>query len=140
MGELAPQRRASRRRSMETLLVCPKFTVIRRQVNGSDGRVHDRQIVVHPGAVVVLPLLDDGRVVLIDQYRPAIERRLLELPAGTLDVEDEAAERCAHRELEEETGYRAGRMVFLCKPYPSPGIMTELIQAFVATELTLQEA
>lgn len=125
---------------METLLRCKKFTVIRKQITGSDGNQHDREIVLHPGAVVVLPVLDDGRIVMVDQFRPAIDRRLLELPAGTLDVEGEAVECCAERELEEETGYQAKRLELLCEFYPSPGILTEKMHVFVARDLTMTQA
>lgn len=122
------------------LLTCKKFHVIRRYVLGADGKRHAREVVVHPGAAVVLPVLDDGRIVLIDQLRHTINRRLLELPAGTLDIAKEPPAKCAARELEEETGYVARSIRPLCTLYPSPGIMTELIHAFVATGLTMTTA
>ena len=102
--------------------------------------MHPRDIVIHPGAAVVLPILPDGRIILIDQLRHTINRRLLELPAGTLDVAGEPPEECAARELEEETGYVARHLEPLCRLYPSPGILTEMIHAFVATGLELRTA
>lgn len=99
------------------------------------GGSHRYDIVVHPGAAVVLPILPDGRILLIQNYRIALDRALLELPAGTLDP-GEAPEVCAARELEEETGYRAGALTHLVDFYTSPGIMTERISAFLATDLT----
>lgn len=111
-----------------------KFYVERRPVDaGGARRMFD--IVVHPGAAVILPVLADGRIVLIHNYRVTIGAELLELPAGTLD-NGEAPEVCAVRELAEETGYRAGRLVPLVTCYSSPGIMTERMHSFLATELT----
>lgn len=122
-----------------SLLKCAKFEVIRRDVPRRDGGVAHREIIVHPGAVVVLPILDDGRWVMIRNYRDTVDRELLELPAGTLDVPGEDQVAAAHRELEEETGYRAAAMSEFCAFYPSPGILTELIRAYVATGLTRHE-
>ncbi len=120
---------------METLLTCKKFSVVNRTVRARDGRSVRREVIVHPGAVVVLPILADGRLVLVRVMRHTLERELLELPAGTLDQPGEAPLAAAYRELEEETGYRAAQMAPLCEFYPSPGVMTELIRAFVATDL-----
>jgi len=122
--------------STAPLLRCAKFDVVSRAIHGRDGNTYERQYVVHPGAVVVLPLLEDGRIVMVNQYRPTVDRRLLELPAGTLDVKGEDPQAAAARELEEESGYRAGRFEPLCAFYPSPGILTEKIQAYEATGLT----
>jgi len=121
---------------METLFECRKFKVVGRPVRTRDGRTVRREIIVHPGAVVILPILADGRFVLIRVLRHTLDRELLELPAGTLDHAGEEPLAAAHRELEEETGYRAGRIQPLCEFYPSPGVMTELIRAYVATDLT----
>jgi ADP-ribose pyrophosphatase len=121
---------------MESLLKCRKFEVVQQVLPARDGRNVTRQFVVHPGAVVILPLLDRERCLLIRQIRQAIDRELWELPAGTLDVPGESPAEAAARELEEEVGYRAGRVERLCEFYTSPGIMTELITAFVAQDLT----
>jgi ADP-ribose pyrophosphatase len=118
----------------ELLLHARKFDVRRRRVKDG-GSVHAYEYVVHPGAAVILPLLPDGRVVLIGNHRPVVDRELLELPAGTLDPQEQPRD-CARRELAEETGYRAGRVEPLVSFYSSPGICTELLHAFVATELT----
>ena len=121
---------------MESLLKCRKFEVVQQAFVARDGHKMARQFVVHPGAVVVLPLIDVDRCLLIRQVRHGIGRELWELPAGTLDVPGESPAEAAARELEEEVGYRAGRVERLCEFYTSPGILTELITAFVARDLT----
>ncbi|MCX7622241.1 MAG: NUDIX hydrolase [Thermomicrobium sp.] len=98
-----------------------------------------REVVHHPGAVAVLPILDDGRVVLVEQYRHAVGRTLLEVPAGTLEP-GEMAESCAARELEEETGYRAGQLRELLRFLVSPGWTDEELVVFVAEQLESRAA
>ena len=101
-----------------------------------DGNTFERDVVHHPGAVVVVPVTDAGEVILVRQYRAAIDRELLELPAGKRDVHDEPVERTAHRELEEEVGMKAGSMVKLAEFYNSPGFCDEHSFLFLATDLT----
>ncbi len=105
----------------------------------ADGRQTQREIVVHPGAVAIVPLLPDGRVVLLRQYRPAAGSVLWELPAGVLEKNEEPLD-CAHRELREETGYLAGKLIPLFSVFLSPGFSTELIHLFLAQELHKAEA
>lgn len=100
---------------------------------GGDGKPVRREVVRHPGAVVILPVLDDGRLVLIRNIRPSVDRALFELPAGTLEAEPPEA--CASRELIEETGYRAATLAPLGRFYTSPGMSDELMWAFIATGL-----
>ena len=103
-----------------------------------DGSASSRDIVHHPGAVVIAPLDADGRLLMVTQYRLAGNGAMLELPAGTLDVHDGLAEdpaTAAHRELEEETGYRAGRLERIGGYYSAPGFLTEYLSLFVATDL-----
>lgn len=119
----------------QLLLRTSKFDVERRTLVRPSGRAVIRDVVVHPGAVVLLPLLDDGRIVMIRNFRHTVEEELLELPAGTR-APDESAEATARRELEEETGYAAARIEPMLEFYPSPGILTELMNVFVATGLT----
>jgi len=111
-----------------------RFTVVRRTIELRDGRLVDRPIIKHPGSVAVLPLLDDGRVLLIENFRYAIGRDLLEVPAGNLEP-GEPPECAARRELAEETGYRAERIEQLTSFYTSPGIMSERMYLFLATGL-----
>jgi ADP-ribose pyrophosphatase len=101
-----------------------------------DGNQFERDVVHHPGAVVVVPVTDDGEVVLVRQYRAAIDRELLEIPAGKRDVADEPVELTAARELEEEVGMRAASMVKLAEFYNSPGFCDEHSFLFLATGLT----
>lgn len=119
----------------ETLFRGVKFAVERRLVPTGDGGTAMREVVLHPGAVVVLPLLDDGRIVMIRNHRFAVGETLWELCAGTLE-DGESPEETAGRELVEETGYRAGRLEPLTTFYTTPGICTERMHAFLATDLT----
>jgi ADP-ribose pyrophosphatase len=99
---------------------------------------HTREVCVHPGAVAILGLLDDQKVVLIRTYRYAIGQYLYELPAGTLE-EGEDPLNCAGRELLEETGYLAGRLQPLLTLFTSPGILSEKMYVFTAYDLQHSE-
>jgi len=119
---------------IETLLQATKFEVQRWTFEDTPrGRVV-REIVVHPGAVLIVPLLSDTRIVMIRQVRHAVGCELLELPAGTLEDGEEPTA-CALRELEEEAGYAARTITPLCEFYTGPGICTERMHAFVARDL-----
>ena len=105
-----------------------------------DGSQGELEIIRHSGASAVVPLLDeptqrDPRIVLIRQYRYAADGYVYEIPAGRLD-EGESPLACAHRELEEETGYRAAAMNPLTTVYTTPGFTDERIHLFLATDLT----
>jgi ADP-ribose pyrophosphatase len=101
-----------------------------------DGEGFQREVVHHPGAVSVVAVLDDGRtVVLVRQYRGPIDDVLLEIPAGKLDVDGEAPELAAARELEEEVGWRAGRLEKLAEFYNSPGFCDERATVYLALDL-----
>jgi ADP-ribose pyrophosphatase len=103
-------------------------------LRGDDGKLTRKEVVIHPGAVVILPLLDEENVVLIQNRRHAIGQNLLELPAGTLE-HNEIPMNAAGRELLEETGYLARRMKPLFSFYSSPGILTEKMHVFAAYDL-----
>lgn len=94
-----------------------------------------REIIEHKGAICVIPVLEDGRVVLVRQYRKPAESDLLELPAGGLNVGEEPLA-AARRELIEECGYDAAKLTPLFATYLAPGYSTELIHTFLAEELT----
>ena len=102
-------------------------------VRMDDGTVAFREVVEHPGGVAVLPVLGDS-VILIRQYRVAIGRDILEIPAGKLEGAEDPEHR-GRRELEEETGYRAGRMVSLGSVFASVGYTSEEIHLFAALDL-----
>ncbi len=114
-------------------------TFVRDTVAAPDGSRHTREVVVHPGAVTVVALLSDGRVLLVRQYRHAASEVLLELPAGTLDrmpdgsIEDPLL--AAKRELMEETGHRAGDWRRLASFWTAPGFATELMHLYLATNV-----
>ena len=101
------------------------------------GKRHHREIVVHAGAVCVLPILPDERIVLLRQKRYAVGQIIVELPAGTLE-KNEPPMNCAGRELLEETGYLAGRLKPIGNFFTSPGILTEKMYAFAAYDLVKQ--
>ena len=107
---------------------------------GPDGDTFTRDVVHHPGAVDVVPVLDDGAggytVVMVRQYRAAVDKELLEIPAGKRDVQGEAVELTAARELEEEIGMRAGRLDLLGHFLNSPGFCDEESYLFLARDLS----
>jgi 8-oxo-dGTP pyrophosphatase MutT (NUDIX family) len=103
---------------------------------GPDGAEFQRDVVHHPGAVSVVPYESDGTVLLVRQYRAAIDRDLLEIPAGKRDVAEEPPELTAHRELAEEVGRVAGRMELLGTFYNTPGFCDEYSYTYLARDLT----
>lgn len=117
----------------EVLLRATRFDVVRRWERHAGG-VRVRDVVEHPGSVVVVPLVSEDEVCLVEVVRVAVGRTLLELPAGTLDREEPLAEAAA-RELAEETGYRAARIEPAGSFWMSPGILRERMHLFVATGL-----
>lgn len=100
-----------------------------------DGLEYKREIIVHNGSVVIVPVFDDGTVGMVRQYRYAAEKFLLEIPAGSLK-KGEPLEEGARRELEEEIGVTAAGMEKLMEFYVSPGFLTEKMYVFLATGLT----
>jgi len=100
-----------------------------------NGQTVQRDVILHPGAVAILPLVDAGRLCLLRNRRPVTGETLWEIPAGTLEA-GEAPDKAAVRELEEETGYEAGQWRKLSEFYPSPGVLSERTHLYVAQELT----
>jgi ADP-ribose pyrophosphatase len=97
------------------------------------GRIATREVVEHPGSVAIVGVTTDGNVLLLRQSHHAIGRTLLGIPAGTLEP-GETPEACARRELEEETGYRAGQLIQLASYYTSPGYTNERLTIFYAKD------
>lgn len=110
------------------------FSVKADEVETSWGKRTVREIVVHPGAVVIIPMLDEDTVILVKQYRYAASKILLELPAGVIE-RGERPEESAMRELEEETGFRAERIEKLGSLYLAPGYSTEVAHFYIAEGL-----
>ncbi len=103
---------------------------------GPDGSRFERDVVHHPGWVAVVPLTDDGQVVCVRQFRPAVSAWLLEIPAGICDVDGEAAELTARRELAEEAGLAAEHVELVATIHNSPGFADEKGWVFLATGLS----
>src|SRR5258708_17575238 len=113
----------------------PVFGVRRDEVLEPGGIRTTREVVTHPGSVVVLPLLPDGRILLIRQYRHATRQYLWELVAGRIDGK-ENPKQAAARELIEETGYRAKRFRVFLDVFPTPGFLEERMYILLAENLT----
>lgn len=99
-----------------------------------DGNQAKREIVKHPGAVAVIPVTADGKIIFVKQYRKPLERTLIEIPAGKMEA-GEAAEVTAVRELEEETGYTTEKLDYVTSFYTSPGFADEIIHLYFTDEL-----
>jgi 8-oxo-dGDP phosphatase len=112
------------------------FSVARVELSDPEGRPFERSVVHHPGAVTVVPVHDDRRVTLVRQYRAAVDRTVLEAPAGTCDVSGEPLVATARRELAEEAGLEAATMTKLIGTYNSPGYSDQLTTIFLATGLS----
>lgn len=106
--------------------------------NQETGRELKREVCIHPGAVVILPVMQDGRVLMIRNHRYSVHQVLIELPAGTLEKGEDPMN-CAGRELLEETGYLAGRLKRIGAFFSSPGILNEKLYAFSAYDLEKKE-
>jgi ADP-ribose diphosphatase len=111
-----------------------KIDLALRRVRLADGTAAERELVVHRGAVALVPMVDSDRVCLVRNHRYAVGRQLLEVPAGTIDP-GETAEQAAERELIEETGYTAGRMLRITEWFVSPGWATERMVLFQCEDL-----
>jgi ADP-ribose pyrophosphatase len=111
------------------------FNVELLEVKDAHGRVHVREVVRHPGAVLIVPVLDATRVVMIRNNRAVVDERLWEFPAGKLETGEDPKD-AAGRELEEETGFRAASVRKLGEFYTSPGFTDELMRVFVAEGLS----
>lgn len=103
-----------------------------------DGKFSKREFIKHPGAVVVLPLMDDGSVLLERQYRYPLQNVFIEFPAGKIDPNEDPLE-CAKRELEEETGYTAAEWQFVCTIHNAIAYSDEHLDIFIARGLTAGE-
>ncbi|MEH7120071.1 NUDIX hydrolase [Neobacillus vireti] len=103
-----------------------------------NGKHSKREIIKHPGAVAVIAVTDENKVVMVEQYRKALERTIVEIPAGKLEKGEEP-EICARRELEEETGYECSSLELITSFYTSPGFADEIVHVYAAKGLTKKE-
>ncbi|BAI85868.2 pyrophosphatase [Bacillus subtilis] len=103
-----------------------------------NGKASKREIVKHPGAVAVLAVTDEGKIIMVKQFRKPLERTIVEIPAGKLEKGEEP-EYTALRELEEETGYTAKKLTKITAFYTSPGFADEIVHVFLAEELSVLE-
>lgn len=117
------------------ILRAKKFKIHQELFRLPTGETHDRKTILHPGAIVVLPVTDSGKAILLRQYRYPLRRELLELCAGTLE-EGEAPQYCAERELSEELGLQAKSFHYLGSFVTMPGFCDEKMEAFVAKGLS----
>lgn len=120
---------------LRKLLETGRFSVVEEIVVRPDGSEARCQYVKHPGAVAILPLLDDRHICLIRNRRLTVGKTLVEIPAGTREPNESPLE-TARRELAEETGYQATHFEQLAVYYPSPGVLSEQMWVFVARDLT----
>jgi 8-oxo-dGTP pyrophosphatase MutT (NUDIX family) len=111
------------------------LSVVQGRFLAPDDRPFKRDIIRHPGAVAIVPVTEDGEVVLLHQYRGAVDRWIFEIPAGTRDVDGEPTEGTAARELAEEAGYAADRLTLLAVILNSPGFCDEATWIYLATGL-----
>ncbi|WP_062046495.1 NUDIX hydrolase [Bacillus sp. JCM 19034] len=109
------------------------------EVELPDGRLSTREVVKHPGAVAVVPIKEDGKLVLVRQYRKALQKTIIEIPAGKLEA-NENPKFAAMRELEEETGYKTDSLTFIGSFYTSPGFADELIHLYLTSHLEVGQS
>lgn len=100
-----------------------------------DKKYSKREIVEHPGSVAIVPITNEGEIILVKQYRKAVEKELLEIPAGKLEIGEEPKE-TAIRELKEETGFSSDKIEYITEFYTSPGFSDEKMYLFLATQLS----
>jgi ADP-ribose pyrophosphatase len=136
-----PKRKSPQAKILRSKIIYkgPVFGVRRDEVLEPGGVRTTREVITHPGSVVVLPLLPDGRILLIRQYRHAVRQFLWELVAGRMEP-GENPRRAAARELIEETGFRAKRFRVFLDIFPTPGFLEERMYILIAQELTSGDA
>lgn len=134
MGDLRKNPRQGRVFASKSIYSWRGVCLIEEDVELPNGQRTVLPVVAHPGAVVILPIASDGRLVLLEQYRHALKEWIFEFPAGAVEAGEEHKE-AAQRELKEETGYEASEMIELGLIYPAPGFSGEREYSFVARGL-----
>ena len=125
--------------SSETIYQGRVLNLRKDEVRLSNGHVTHREIVEHHGAICVVPVANDGRIMMVRQFRKPAEQALLELPAGSLEKGEDPLD-CAHRELFEECGLKAARMTPLFQCYLAPGYSSEYMYGFLAQDMEREKA
>ncbi|GIM27933.1 ADP-ribose pyrophosphatase [Clostridium polyendosporum] len=115
------------------------LTIVNSIVELPNGKQAKRDMIRHPGAVAILAFIDDDKILMVEQFRKPVEKILLEIPAGKINIGEDPLQ-CAKRELEEETGYKSDSFVYLGKFAPAPGFCDEYIHLFKATKLASGKA
>jgi ADP-ribose pyrophosphatase len=118
----------------KTLHQWKSISLIEEQVTLPNQQTITHTTIKHPGAAVILPVTENGELLLLNQYRPSLKKWLLELPAGTMELGEDPTQ-CAHRELIEETGHAAKIMISLGQVTPLAGFCDEIQHLFIAKEL-----
>ncbi len=108
------------------------------EVELPNGKIAKREIIKHPGAVAIIAITDENKIVMVEQYRKALEQTIIEIPAGKLESGEQPDE-CAKRELEEETSYECESLELLNSFYTSPGFANEIVHVYLAKGLTKKE-
>lgn len=121
-----------------TTYTCPHFRVTEEEITLPNGVSKNQIRIEHNGAVVIIPVCEDGRIILIRQYRAVINNYLWELPAGGLELNEDPFE-CAKREIQEEIGYKANKWTSLGTQYPLPGNCNEVQYLYVAEDLLVSK-
>lgn len=121
--------------SRKTIHTWKSISLVEEPVTLPNGNNIVHTTIAYPGAAVVLPISEDGKIVMVNQFRPSLHKWLLELPAGTLES-SENVEECAQRELEEETGFSANELIALGQVTPLAGFCDEIQYLFVAKGLS----
>ena len=111
------------------------LSVYKDYIEFPNGGTAEWDFIQHDGAAAVVPVMEDGRILMVRQFRNALDRETLEIPAGKLDAPDEPGLECSKRELEEETGYRSGDLEFLISLKPTVAYDNEFIDIYVAKNL-----
>lgn len=130
MPEIKPKRLEENR-----VYTCRIFEVYEGKIQLPDGRVADQSWITHKPVIAAVPVTSEGRLLLIRQYRSAVEQMLLEIPAGTVDKGPETIEECVQRELAEEIGFQARTLVKLFEGYLVPGYCNEYMHYYLAMDL-----
>lgn len=127
----------------KTLSTTPIFSgrvidLVVKDVELPDGKTSKREIVNHPGAVAIIAITEEKKIVLINQFRKPLEKTIVEIPAGKLERDEDPLD-CAKRELEEETGYKSSNLEFISSFYTSPGFANEIIYLYFTDKIELGE-